>query len=97
MNYKRFSINVVEHEPGKWRAQITPAARRRRVGPRTQLANSVDHSSAVEAMTKAMEMIDALSLSRNIRGTERHWRCLSKPDRKLGVVTRGKIDMGGLS
>jgi hypothetical protein len=96
MIYKRFSINVVEHEPGKWRAQIAPA-RRRRVGPRTQLVNSVDQSSAVEAMTKAMEMIDALSLSRNIRGTERHWRCLSKPDRKLGAVTRGKIDMGGLS
>jgi hypothetical protein len=84
MEYKRFSIKVFEREPGKWRARITPALKRH-FGPVIQLASSVDHSSAVEAMIKAVEMIDALSLSRNIRGTERHWRCLSKPDRKLGA------------
>ena len=31
--------------------------------------------------------VDAVSFSRNIeRTTERHWRCLSKADRKLGAV-----------
>jgi hypothetical protein len=57
---KRFSINVFEREPGKWRARITPTLSRR-FGPRSQLANSVNYSLAVEAMTKAMEMIDAVS------------------------------------
>ena len=82
MKYKKFSISVFEREPGKWRARIAPALRRR-LGPALQLANAngVDHSSAVEALTKAMEMIDAVSLSRNLHTTERHWRCLSKPDR----------------
>jgi hypothetical protein len=60
MKYKRFSINVFEREPGKWRARITPTLSRR-FGPRSQLANSVNYSLAVEAMTKAMEMIDAVS------------------------------------
>jgi hypothetical protein len=93
MKYKRFSINVCEREPGKWRARITPTLRSR-LGATIQLANSVDYSSAVEAMTKATEMIDALSLSRNAP-TERHWRCLSKPGRLLGAVTSGKTESAG--
>jgi hypothetical protein len=84
MRYKKFSISVFEREPGKWRARIAPALRRR-LGLAFQLANAngVEHSSAAEALTKAMEMIDAVSLSRNLHTTERHWRCLSKPDRLL--------------
>ena len=89
MKYKTFRINVFEQEPGKWRARITRGHRRplkptRKLG---QFATNVDHSSAVEAMTKAMEMINVVSFGRNIeRTTEKHWRCLSKADRKLGAV-----------
>jgi hypothetical protein len=51
-------------------------------GRRLKPENIVDHSSAVEAMTKAMEMVDAASSSRNIVGAaERHWRCLDKAGR----------------
>jgi hypothetical protein len=85
MKYKGFSISVFEHEPGKWRARITPTVPRPiRISARAsrksmiQFANSIDHSSAVEAMTKAMELIDALPLFRNTRVIERHWRCQSK-------------------
>jgi hypothetical protein len=82
MKYKGFSISVFEREPGKWRARITPPLRGR-LGPTIQFANSVDHSSALEAMTRAMELIDGLPLCRNTRIIEKHWRCLSKPDRLL--------------
>jgi hypothetical protein len=89
MKYKTFRINVFEQQPGKWRARIT-RANRRPLKPTTKLgesAASVDHPSAVVAMTKAMEMVDAISSSRDIeRTTERHWRCLSKADRKLGAA-----------
>jgi hypothetical protein len=92
MKYKKFSINVFERKPEKWRAQITRMNGRRLKSTKElgQLATSVDHSSAVEAMTKAMEIIDAVSFSRNIEHTtERHWRCLSKADRKTEAVTGG--------
>ena len=84
MKYKTFRINVFEQQPGKWRARIT-RVRRPLKSTKTlgQFATSVDHSSAVEAMTKAMEMVDVVSFSPNIeRTTEKHWRCLSKADRK---------------
>jgi len=95
MKYKMYRINVFEQEPGKWRARITSAHRRRLNATKElgQFANSVHHSSAIEAMTKAMETVDAAPSSRNIeRGAEKHWRCLSKADRKLGAVTSGKIE-----
>ena len=85
MKYKTFRINVFEQASGKWRARITRADRRPL--QLSQFATSVDHASAVEAMTKAMEMIDVLSVPSNIERTpEKHWRCLSKADRKLGAV-----------
>jgi hypothetical protein len=89
MKYKTFRINVFEQEPGKWRARIIRGHRRTLKPTKNlgQFATSVDHSSAVEAMTEAMEMIDVVSFGRNIeRTTEKHWRCLSKADRKLGAV-----------
>jgi hypothetical protein len=77
MKYKSFTINTFERRPGKWRTQIT-----RVNGRRLKLTKNLDHSSAVEAMTEAMEMVDVVSISPNIeRTTERHWRCLSKADR----------------
>jgi len=42
---------------------------------------------------KAMEVIDAGYFSRETeRSTEKFWRRLSKPERKFGVVTSGKIE-----
>jgi hypothetical protein len=77
MKYKSFRISAFEHKPGKWRAQIT-----RVNGRRLKPTENLDHSSAVEATIKAMQMVDAVSLSHNIeRTTERHWRCLSKAGR----------------
>ena len=84
MKYKAYRINVFEPEPGKWRTQITRVYRRRLKATKElgQSANSMGHSSAVEAMSKAMEMVDAASSSRKIeRAAEKHWRCLSKADR----------------
>jgi hypothetical protein len=89
MKYKTFRINIFEQEPGKWRARITRAHRRPLKATKElgQFAANVDHSSAVEAMTRAMEMVDAASFSRCIeRTTEKRWRCLRKADRKLGAV-----------
>jgi hypothetical protein len=82
MKYKSFTINAFERKPGKWRAQIT-----RVNGRRLKPTRNLDHSSAVEAMTEAMETVDVVSISPDIeRRTERHWRCLSKADRKLRAV-----------
>jgi hypothetical protein len=47
-----------------------------------QCVTTVAQSSAVEAMTKAREMVDAVSFSRAQRITEKHWRCLRKADRR---------------
>jgi hypothetical protein len=89
MKYKTFRINVFEQEPGKWRARMIadPATLFAVNNELGQFASSVAHSSAVEAMTNAMEMVDAVSFSRSIERTiEKRWRCLRKADRKLGAV-----------
>ena len=86
MKYKMYRINVFEQEPGKWRARITSAHRRRLNATKElgQSANSVHHPSAIEAMTKAMETVDAAPSSRNVeRGAKKHWRCLSKVEAVL--------------
>jgi hypothetical protein len=96
MKYKTFIIDVLEQEPGKWRARVTrehgrPLKSRRR--KLREFVSSVDYSSAVEAMAFAMEMVDAGTFTRSTeRSTERYWRLLSKTDRKLGVVTSGSIE-----
>jgi hypothetical protein len=84
MKYKTFSIKVVEREPGKWHAMITRALNGRSKPTKIRRFTSSGHSSAVEAMTKAMEMIDVVALTSSVeRGTEKYWRCLSKADRRL--------------
>jgi hypothetical protein len=88
MKYKRSSIKVVEREPGKWHALITRALSSRSKPTKIDRFATSEHSSAVEAMTKAMEMIDVVSLTSNVeRTTEKYWRCLSKADRKAEAVT----------
>jgi len=91
MKYKAFVIDVFEQEPGKWSARITRAhgIPLRPTGRKREFLASAEHSSAAEALMKAMEVIDAGFFSHNTeRSTEKFWRRLSKPDRKLGVVTK---------
>ena len=96
MKYKAFLVDLSEQEPGKWRARITrphgrplnPASRKKR-----EFVTNAEHASAAEALMKAMEVIDAGFFSHNTeRSTESYWRRLSKPERKLGVVTSEKIE-----
>jgi len=95
MKYKTFLIEAFEREPGKWLARITrehgrplkPTSRKR------EFVTSAEHSSAAEALMRAMEVIDAGFFSHDTeRSTEKYWRRLSKADRKLGAVTSGKIE-----
>jgi hypothetical protein len=81
MKYKTFSIKVYKYK-SKWRAKITRAN-----GRVLKPMKNLDQSSAVEAMTKAMEMIDVVPISPNIeRSPEKHWRCLRKADGDLALI-----------
>ena len=95
MKYKTFLIDVFEQEPGKWRAQITRAHGRplNSMNRKREFVTNAEHISAAEALMKAMEVIDTGYFSRvTERSTEKFWRRLSKPERKLGVVASGKIE-----
>jgi len=88
MKYKSFLIEAFEPEPGKWRARITRAHDRplKPTSRKREFVTSAEHSSAAGALMKAMEVIDGGFFSHNTeRNTEKYWRRLSKPDRKLGA------------
>ena len=81
MKNKSFLIEAFAPEPGKWCARITrtrgtplkPTSRKR------EFVTSAEHSSAAEALMKAMELIDAGFFSHNTeRRTEKYWRRLGK-------------------
>jgi hypothetical protein len=62
MRYKGFLIGAFEQEPGKWRVRIGRAHGRplkftddRRL---QDLITGMEHSSAVDALTMAMEAVD---------------------------------------
>jgi hypothetical protein len=79
MQYKGLDITAFEQEPGKWRASIVRANGRPLKANEQQLlesATSAKLSSAVDALTLAMEAVDAAGLFfRNTnRETERFWR-----------------------
>jgi hypothetical protein len=78
MQYKGFRIAAVEQEPGKWRARIVAANGRPLKGDDRQLLESITSATAVDALTLAMEAVDAAALffSEADRGTERFWRVL---------------------
>lgn len=79
MQYKQFTISVYQREPGKWRARV------RRINGRAVLAGSgkllefvtaKDSSSEADAMSMAIETIDARALARATkRSSEKFWRC----------------------
>jgi hypothetical protein len=83
MQYKGLEITAFEQEPGKWRARIVGANGQPLKADDQQLLESLTSanlSSAVGALTSAMEAVDAARLSfRNTsRKTERLWRVLGR-------------------
>jgi len=78
MQYKGLEITAFEQTPGNWRAKIVGATGKPLEGNHRQLPESVTSATAVDALTLAMEAIDAAGLFfRNAdRGMERFWRVL---------------------
>jgi hypothetical protein len=81
MQYKGLEITAFEQGPGKWRVSIVRAnGRRLKTNDRQLLesATSANQSSAVDALTLAMEAIDAAGLffGNTNRKLERFWRVL---------------------
>jgi hypothetical protein len=78
MEYKQFSVQAFEREPGKWRADIRRAdGEPVKVIGRKKLEKSItrfDASSAVAALVVAMDVIDAGTFVRDRVGTEKFWR-----------------------
>jgi hypothetical protein len=81
MQYKGLEITAFEQGPGKWRARIVRANGRPLQTNDRQLLESVTStnlSSAADALTLAMEAVDAAGLffGNTNRKPERFWRVL---------------------
>ncbi len=79
MQYKGLEITAFEQGPGKWRARIVRANGRPLQTNDRQLLETVtstNPSSAVDALTSAMEAVDAAGLffGDTNRKPERFWR-----------------------
>jgi hypothetical protein len=89
MQYKGLEITAFEQRPGKWRARIVRANGRPLEGNHRQLLATVTSAnlpSAVDALTLAMEAVDASGrFFRNAdRGAERFWRVLLRTSETSG-------------
>jgi hypothetical protein len=83
MQYKGLEITAFEQEPGKWCARIVAANRQPLKGDERQLLETLTNanlSSPVDALTSAMQAVDAAGLSfRNVSWeAERFWRVLRR-------------------
>jgi glycosyltransferase A (GT-A) superfamily protein (DUF2064 family) len=78
MQYKGLEITAFEQEPGKWRARIVAAKGGLLKGDDQQRLEAITSTTAVDALTLAMEVVDATGLFfRNAdRRRERFWRIL---------------------
>lgn len=78
MEYEKFTINAFEQAPGKWHARVRRTNGRALVARRRKLIEFVtetDSLTAVEAMTLAMEAIDAGAVAPTSRThSEKFWR-----------------------
>jgi hypothetical protein len=78
VEYKRFTISAYERERGKWRARVRRTSGRALIAGRAKLLEFVtakDGSSEADAMSMAIEAIDAGAFSRTTkRSSERFWR-----------------------
>jgi len=96
MQYKGLEITAFEQQPGKWRARIVAANGRLLKGNDRQRLESITSATAADALTLAMEAVDATGLFfRNAdRRRERFWRVLlrtrSTGDRGADPLTKTK-------
>jgi hypothetical protein len=78
VEYKQFTISAYEREPGQWRARVRRTSGRPLISGRARLLDFVtakDGASEADAMTMAIEAIDAGAFSRATkRSSERFWR-----------------------
>jgi hypothetical protein len=78
VEYKRFTISIYERERGKWRARVRRTSGRALIAGRAKLLEFVtarDSASEADAMSVAIEAIDAGAFSRATkRSSERFWR-----------------------
>lgn len=78
MQYKRFTIDAYEREPGKWRARVRRTSGRALIagpGKPLEFVTAMDSASEVDALTMAIEAIDAGAFSRATqRSSEKFWR-----------------------
>jgi hypothetical protein len=78
VQYRQFTISTFEREPGKWRASVRRTNGRPLIaGPRKTLefVTATDASSEADAMTTAIEAIDAGAFARATRrSSEKFWR-----------------------
>jgi hypothetical protein len=86
MQYKGLEITAFEQEPGKWRARIVVANGRPLKRDDRKLLEPVTSATAVDALTLAMEAVDAAGLFFHSadRGTERFWRMLLRTSETSG-------------
>lgn len=87
VDYKQFTISAYEREPGKWRARVRRTSGRALISGRAKLLEFVtarDSASEAEAMTKAIEAVDAGAFSRATkRSSEKFWRrTIGRADRR---------------
>jgi hypothetical protein len=78
VQYKQFEISAYEREPGKWRARVRRTSGRALMAGRGKLLEfvaAIDCPSKADAMTMAIEAIDAGAFSRATqRSSEKFWR-----------------------
>lgn len=78
MEYKQFTISAYERAPGKWRARVRRTSGRPLISGRSKLLEFLtakDSASEADAMTMAIEAIDAGAFSRATkRSSEKFWR-----------------------
>jgi hypothetical protein len=77
VQYKQFTIDAYEREPGKWRAHVQRTSGRALIAGAKLLVfvTKRDGSSEADAMSMAIEAIDAGAFSRPTkRSSEKFWR-----------------------
>lgn len=69
VDYKQYTINVFEREPGRWRARVRRTAFVRGRAKLIEFISQNDSSTAVDAMTVAINAIDVGEFSPPSRRT----------------------------
>lgn len=79
MDYKQFTISAFEREPGRWRARVRRMAIVRGHRKLIEFVSQKDSSTAIDALTVAMNAVDVGEFSPpERRSSERFWRLTTK-------------------